>query len=617
MRRINSEVRALTEAFRAGKAAWVVGKLGKILERRLGKSVVTSTVPIKYENDYGSFAGYFMRVGMNLLVKINFQLTKADTIYSYDVYLDEEQSIPSYTVDVYGLNIVEIVNTLIEDLIDDGEADPDDLQESYVRERGPGRPSVGAVEDYLPMMEKWVDQQPDMLDVLQKKSMTDVYSKHFAPWAKDKPNYAAIKYYLFVKIVKRFLLERGMTNKTFRKRKKGSKERQVEDPILQSQLEDIAEGISWKEKFEFLRGMIAQMVQGRIQSIYLYGDPGCLGKSTRLQLKIDNKDKECTIQELHDNWNSKDDVEILSYNASGHLEYKRVKGVAYSGRKEVFEITTQSGKNIVASKDHKFVVEGNDDFLPLSELKITDKLLVQKVGGDGSVYDLIKKIKSVGEEDTYDIEMADWNQPTFVAQDIVVHNSGKSFETMKTLDELLGKGNYTVFSGAAKPEEFVQILYNHRQNEILVLDDFSDKLLKNTEIVNVLKAALQNEKTRTITYGKVAKKGLDYPPQFDFESGIIFISNYSKLDGAIASRSMVLEITLSNEEALEKVETTLENFHPEVDMATKRQALEYAKELAPGVKSIDYRMVDNILVAIQVSPNNWKRMALMLMQSVS
>ena len=461
----------LVEAFAAGKAAWVVEKLGNILGRKLGTSINTATIPINYENEYGSFAGYYLASKSGVVIKINFLLTKSDSIYSFDVYEKIDQT-PDYTVDTAGLNIIQIVNLLLENLIDDDVVDSEILDEDYIdskkktiKERG--RPSIGEVESFLSGIERWVEEDEKILNVLTSKQLTDGFSKHFIKWASDKPRYAEIKYYMFVKIIKRFLLERGLTNKTFRKRKKGSLERQIEDPILQSQLEDIAEGISWQEKFEFLRGMITQLYNGKIQSIYLYGMPG----------------------------------------------------------------------------------------------------------------------------------------------------SGKSYETIQTLDNL--GATYSTFSGAGGPDEFVQILYNHREDEILVLDDFSDKLLKNQEMVNILKAALQNDPVRTITYAKVPKKGLDFPPQFKFSSGIIFISNYAKLDPAIASRSMVLEITFSNEEVIEKITSTLKNYRPDVPMAKKQEALEYARELAPGVKVIDYRMIDNIIVAMDISPDNWKRMSLLLLQGIS
>ncbi len=458
----------LDEAFGGGKASSVVIKLGNILSKKIGKKILFTTVPLQYSNDYGEFAGYIGKITDRDYLKINFKLTGSDTITSFDIY-NSGPVTPTYTIDTEGLNIVQIVNLLVENLMEDEVVSINEsVSKDALEERG--RPTGDDPEAFLPMMNKWITEEPDVLKTLQDKPVPEIFSNYFLRWAQGKPRYENIKYYNFTKILKRFLLERGLTNRTYRKRKKGSKERQIKDPILQSQLEDIAEGITWQEKFEFLRGSIAQMGAGRVQSIYLYGDPG----------------------------------------------------------------------------------------------------------------------------------------------------SGKTFEVEKTLkDQSLA---YKIYSGGVKGiDELVRILYNHRDNEILVFDDFADKLLKNQDVVNILKAALQNAPSRTITYADVRRdsnKGMsDIPPQFEFSSGIIFISNYAKLESAIASRSLVLELSFSNEEVLEKISQTLANFRPEVPMAKKKEALEYAQELAPGVKSIDYRMIDNILVAMDISPSNWKKMSLLLMQS--
>lgn len=462
---------SLKEAFSAGKAGMVVQKMGNILSKRIKEPIVFSEVPLMYENDYGTFAGYLGSISNGrLFLKINFKLTTSDTITSVDFY-DKDVSSPLYTVDMDGLNIVQIVNAITEELIEDGEVD-DSLLEGKVRvnrfklkERGrPSKPT----EDYIYVIDKWVEQEPSVLKDLQNKALSEVFSNSFMKWVSDKPRYKEeMKYYFFVKVVKMFLVGRGLSNKTFRKRKKGSKERQVTDPIMEAQFEEIVESISWEEKFEFLRGSVAQMVQGKLQSIYLYGSPG----------------------------------------------------------------------------------------------------------------------------------------------------SGKSFEVIDALER--EKANYKVYKGGFKgTSEAVRVLYNNRFDTVLVFDD-ADSILKNKDQVNIFKAALENKPSREITWVDLgSKKSMeDVPPKFDFDSSVIFISNEPQKDSAIASRSFVIEITLSNEEMNNKIEKTLSEFRPEVDIKKKKIALEYAKEISPGVKSIDYRIMDNILIAMDISPGNWKKMVLLLLQS--
>lgn len=461
----------MKEAFTSGKAGMVVEKLGNILGKRIGEPIIFSEVPIMYENAYGTFAGYLGSISNGrLYLKINFKLTSSDSITSVDFYNDDVSQ-PLYTVDMDGLNIVQIVNTIVEELLEDDEIDDRILESTlepeqrFLLERG--RPSK-PVEDYIYIIDKWVEEDSRVLKDLQSKSLSDVYSDSFIKWVSDKPRYKEeLKYYFFAKVVKMFLIGRGLTNKTFKKRKKGSQERQVSDPILQAQFEEVVENISWEEKFEFLRGAIAQMYMGdEVRSIFIYGDPG----------------------------------------------------------------------------------------------------------------------------------------------------SGKTHEVTNTLEDL--NAEYKIYKGGVKnTDDLIRILYNNREGTILVFDDFDSAIKKDP---NIFKAILDNKPVRELTYVDVkrGKNMEDIPPKFEFTSGIIFISNIPKVDKAVASRSIVIELSLSNEEMIDKMEKTLEKYRPEVPMETKKKALDYAREIAPGVVSIDYRMMDNIIVAMKIS-KNWRKMSLLLMQSAA
>ena len=112
------------------------------------------------------------------------------------------------------------------------------------------------------------------------------------------------------------------------------------------------------------------------------------------------------------------------------------------------------------------------------------------------------------------------------------------------------------------------------------------------------------------------KSMADVPQKFDFSSGVVFISNSPKLDSAVASRSIVLEISLSNEEMLDKMKSSLATYRPDIDMKVKMQALEYMQEISEGVAGLDYRMMDNIIIAMKVNPSGWKKLSLWMINSV-
>ena len=462
------KIRKFEERFAAGKASMVADKVFKIVAKRIKDSSYRASIPLNYSNDYGIFEGYLAKfINNDLFVRINFLKGSSDSIFSYDVYLDSIAK-PNYTIDVLGLNIVEIVDSISDSLIEDDVVLETTLDESITKplaERG--RPTKNA-QDYVYMLEKWTDEDDKVLDILQRKSVSATYSKEWMSWVRDKPRYKEeVKYGMFMKMVKFFLLERGLTNKTFRKRKKGNKDRVAEDPILEAQFQEIVDSITWNEKFTFLKGIIGQVVAGNVRSVYLYGSPG----------------------------------------------------------------------------------------------------------------------------------------------------SGKSYETVQTLDSL--NANYKVYKGGVKStDDLIRILYNNREDTILVFDD-ADSMRKNKDQNNILKAALEDGE-RIITYvdtKRANNKGMDdVPQQFPFHSQVIFISNDPKVDAALKSRSVAIEIDLSNADMVERMDAKLEAYRPDVDMKTKKEALEYAREISAGVEVMDFRMLDNILIAKSLG-GNWKRMALLMVMS--
>ncbi|MGD9678097.1 MAG: hypothetical protein AB7V16_07005 [Vulcanibacillus sp.] len=454
----------ILEAFGSGKSALVAEKVLNVLGRKIGKTFNFSEVPINYENSYGQFTGYVGLTNDSLMIRINFKLgATSDSIESFDVYLNGVSDAPDYTIETTGLNIIEIVNTVTESLIDEGE-----LNDNVLHERG----QFSTPEEIQYILDKWITDDKSILKDLQSKGVPEIFSGVWDDWVKDKPNYkGGIKYYLFAKGLKQFLLSRGLTNKTYRARKNGSKERQIEDPVLADQLDSIVETLSWKEKFAFIDLVVQDAIKGNTKSVIVKGSPG----------------------------------------------------------------------------------------------------------------------------------------------------SGKTYQILQSLDK--GNAKYKTYSGGVKSlDDLIRILYNNANEDmILVFDDF-DSVLSKSDSANIFKAILQDIPERIVTYvdvGRDSKKNMsDIPPKFSFYPSIIFITNKTKMDAAIESRSVVLDITLTNDEVLEKIEDSLKEYRPEIDINIKRTALEFCQEISKGVKTIDFRMMDNVLRAIQLSPSNWKKIALWMMKSV-
>ena len=101
--------------------------------------------------------------------------------------------------------------------------------------------------------------------------------------------------------------------------------------------------------------------------------------------------------------------------------------VSYNGKKQIFHLITEDGREIDATANHPFLTPiGWKELKDLSE----DTLIavpVQNKFGETVLWRRVKKISPMGMADTYDLYVPDYHN--FVANDIITHNTGKS-ETM-------------------------------------------------------------------------------------------------------------------------------------------------------------------------------------------
>ena len=91
--------------------------------------------------------------------------------------------------------------------------------------------------------------------------------------------------------------------------------------------------------------------------------------------------------------------------------------VFYSGKKQVFKLTTKSGREIKASANHPFLKQ--EGWVNLENLNINDKVATPE--NTEVNWDEIKSIEKLQVEDVYDATVEEVHN--FVANGIIVHNS--------------------------------------------------------------------------------------------------------------------------------------------------------------------------------------------------
>ena len=93
------------------------------------------------------------------------------------------------------------------------------------------------------------------------------------------------------------------------------------------------------------------------------------------------------------------------------------------------------------------------------------------------------------------------------------------------------------------------------KDQIVIFDD-CDSVLQDKVAVNILKAALDSYDKRTISWLQKGFIDDGLPNSFEFQGNVIFISNMSsdKIDQAVKSRSMTIDLSMSIDDKIENIE---------------------------------------------------------------
>ena len=192
---------------------------------------------------------------------------------------------------------------------------------------------------------------------------------------------------------------------------------------------------------------------------------------------------------------------------------------------------------------------------------------------------------------------------------------GKSFTLQKVLEE---KGleediDYAVIKGYSTSKAMYRKLFENN-GKVVVFDD-CDSVLQDKISLNILKGALDSYDKRIIHW---ASEGFgsteDLPTCFEFTGQIIFISNMerAKIDQAILSRSLNVDLSMTRSEAIERMRSILPDVLPEYDMTLKEDALNFLEENQAICKDLNMRSLLQVTKVRANIPNNWEQNAMYL-----
>ena len=206
-------------------------------------------------------------------------------------------------------------------------------------------------------------------------------------------------------------------------------------------------------------------------------------------------------------------------------------------------------------------------------------------GGLGKTYTVTKTLEANGYTDVSDLA---------------------SFEVGTTIRK---SKSFTMVKGYSTAKGLYRTLFENN-GSVVVFDD-CDAVLKDPVALNLLKGALDSYGKRIISWN-ADMKDEDLPRSFNFEGRVIFISNLDqdKIDQAIRSRSMMIDLSMTTDQKIDRMEhiAALDEFMPEYDAKVKTDALALIKEIKDDCKEISLRTLIAVC-KIRASNKDYKDLA--------
>lgn len=207
---------------------------------------------------------------------------------------------------------------------------------------------------------------------------------------------------------------------------------------------------------------------------------------------------------------------------------------------------------------------------------------------------------------------------------------GKSFgveevlERYKLLETMGGPKKYEVVKGAMSALGLYCKLYKFASKDNVVVFDDCDSIFTDETSLNILKAALDSKKNRTLHWNTDSRKLRDegIPDQFQFEGSAIFITNikFSKIRGrlrehlaALESRCHYIDLTIDTDrEKMLRIrqivgDGMLNDYKLNDEM--KAEVVDFVDQNKKRLREISLRTVLKVADLAQAFPGNWEAMA--------
>lgn len=570
----------IKEAFSAGSHKKVIMLMGKIFNNRLKSQIEFDfDFPDGYianGEKFRSYTGYFKN-GKSM--KINFLLKDSDYVHSFYICDKKGKVIEAYEFE-FDTPIPQVIGTIVDyckgDLEIEGEGGSKEESIHTLKKIGNWLKEA-AEEERAKIFQNWLLNSADKnqhMQMVSKDNPKKFYKNFVISTQKEFPEDFSNKYFPdsnnFVKLVRAYVKMNSIQNPNIRFRtvKRGKKPTELKPMILpeeQAFVPMVTGGpvapavIDWRNEFAKLQKNLDILISEKKFAPYgliIWGNGGT-GKAQPLYSKVLTPNGFTTMKEI------KVGDQVLT--PSGE-KANVVQIHPQDGLRPIYEVTFSDGSKTRCDENHLWKVFSGEilslkTIITLME-KCAERFLIPQVINKEIVWITITSISFIGNEEAKCITIDSPDQLYITDDFIVTHNS---FYINKVVKKL---GNKAVIKkGAFTWAGFVEILYNHRNLDLIVFDD-ADRVVTDADCRMMLKQALDdtvgeaNDGIRKVNPPKLTAKmknswELNEDGTFNFAADIVIITNLDKVyDSALWSRMWKSPIFMTKREIIEKIEET-------------------------------------------------------------
>jgi len=210
------------------------------------------------------------------------------------------------------------------------------------------------------------------------------------------------------------------------------------------------------QNFTLQRALERAQARARDDRFFFYGwGTGCIQGDAEISLNRGGKGFRMKLRDVVSRFNGEPgryqwDLSVPTYvqrEVNGVIRLGEIQNAWRSGVKTTYTVTTESGRTLRATGEHPFLTERG--WLRLDQLEVGDQLHVRGTQtsrgprAPKSHYRIererVASVALYGQEETFDIEVKG-DPHNFLANGIVVHNTGKTMAAAAGAQELVNRG---------------------------------------------------------------------------------------------------------------------------------------------------------------------------------